>query len=314
MALWNRKKTKNGFAGLAIMTNGIYYLEILRSNSMLTVNHYEFVSYGHGAVKQDSLVDQDEVERAIKELSDRIGGFSFDVSLGVPSRDVMIKNVDFPDMDTEMAKDVLHWEFDKNFPFDASEALYDSDVIELPDGGKQDRVHLVVAAVRKSKMQGFLEKLVESGVPLSSVEPNNVAAFRAISKGMSSSEQGYMVLIIAAESIQVMVGFRESSLLFRSVPFPADSMMSLDELSNRVVSEIQATGNYVRTLFRGIQLDTVLFAGDMSVREQIVKRLEDEFDFSVKSVDPWLKWGISDSPEETGDSDVVVGLAVRDLP
>ncbi|MCF4113540.1 MULTISPECIES: type IV pilus biogenesis protein PilM [Dethiosulfovibrio] len=313
MSFWKKNRKKDGFAGLAIMTNGIYYLELLRSDTDLAVNRYEFISYSHGAVKQDSLVDQEEAVRAIGELSDRIGGFGFEVALGIPSRDVMIKNVEFPDMDLEMAKDALHWNFDKNFPYDASEALYDADVIELPDGGKQDRVHLVVAAVRRSKIQGFLERLRDDGLPLSSMEPNNVAAFRAISRGMSIYDHGYIVLIIAAESLQMMIGYRESSLLFRSVPFPTDSVMSMEELSNRVVSEIQATGNYVRTLFRGINLSTVLLAGDVSVRGPLVDRLKTEFNFSVDIVDPWLRCGITGAPDEAGEADVVVGLAARNL-
>lgn len=314
MAFWNRKKAKDAMAGLAMMTSGIYYLELGREGEGLSVKRQEFVGYSRAGVKQDALVDPMAVLDSVSELSTRIGGFSCPVSIGLPSRDFMIRNVDLPHMDLPMAKDAVQWDFEKHFPYSVTEALYDVSGIDLPSGEKDEMVHLLVASVRRKKIEPLLDGLKAHRLPMLSMEPNNVAAFRAmVGRGVAvDSGKGYMVLMVYSDGVQFVIGFRESSLFYRAVPFPAELAMGMDELGNRIVSEIQATLNYIKTIFRDLNIGSIILGGDHSVRAILNERISDNMDIPVMVVSPWQNWNISGAPEESGESESVVGLAVRD--
>lgn len=314
MAFWKRKKTKDAVAGLSIMTSGIYYLDLVREGEGLSVKRQEFVGYSRAAVKQNGLVDPMAVLDSVYELSAKIGGFSCPVSIGLPSRDFMIRNVDLPNMDLPMAKEAVQWDFEKHFPYPVTEALYDVSNVDLPSGNdKEDTVHLLVASVKRSKIEPLLDGFKAHGVPMLSMEPNNVAAFRAMVGKGYESEQGYMVLMVYSEGVQFVIGFKDSSLFYRAVPFPADLAMGIDELGNRVVSEIQATLNYIKTIFRDLPIGSIVLGGDHSVREVLRERISRSMETPVLVVSPWQNWNIAGAPEESGESESVVGLAVRDL-
>lgn len=313
MVFWKRNKGKDSLAGMAIMTSGIYYLELSRDGENLKIAKQEFVGYSRSAVRQSSISDPSTILESINELSSKIGGFSCPISLGLPSGDFMIRNVDLPAMDLGMAKDAVQWDFEKHFPYPVTEALYDVSGVDLPSKENEDVVHLLVASIRKKKIESLLDGLKVQGVPMASMEPNNVAAFRtAIGKGVVS-EQGYLVLLVYSDGIQFVIGYRESSLFYRAVPFPPELALGLSELGNRIVSEIQATLNYIKTIFRDLSVATVVLGGDTSVREALKEKVSSSISIPVLTVHPWENWNIVGAPEESGEIESVVGLAVRNL-
>lgn len=315
MALLKKKEKKGVSAGLAIMTNGIYYLEVTGTGSGwgLSINNYQFVSYPRTAVKQDSLMDHKAVIESIKDLSSKLGSFSCALSLGFPSRDVMIKNVDLPAMDLSMAKEAIQWEFDKYFPYPATEAFYDVSAVDVPNSDSGEIIHLLVAAVRKKKLEAFLSDIRDLGIKIKSMEPNNVAAFRGMVRDGRGSGDGYMVLVVYPWSIHLAIGFRDSSLFYRTVPLSQETVIGLDEMTNRVISESKATVNYVKTVFREIKVGSVVLGGDPSIRGHLKEKLSAEMGIAVDIADPWRIWNITGAPNESGESEAAVGLAVRDL-
>ncbi len=313
MAFWKRKRNKDTMAGLAIMTSGIYYLELSRDGENLKIAKQEFVGYARAAVRQGSIHDSSAILDSISELSFRIGGFTCPVSLGLPSGDFMIRNVDLPAMDLSMAKDAVQWDFEKHFPYPVAEALYDVSGVDLPSKESEDVVHLLVASIRKKKIEPLLDGLKAQGVPMSSMEPNNVAAFRAAVGNGLVPERGYLVLLVYSDGVQFVIGYRESSLFYRAVPFPPELSLGLEELGNRVVSEIQATMNYIKTIFRDLSIGTIVLGGDPSVRGTLKERISSSMSVPVLTVHPWENWNIVGAPEESGEIESVVGLAVRNL-
>lgn len=316
MAFLKKKKEKKGSqAGLAIMNSGIYYLEVSGTGSGwgLSINNYQFVGYQKTAVSQDSLTDHKAVLGAVKELMNKIGSFPCPLSLGFPSRDFMIKNVDMPSMDITMAREAIQWEFDKYFPFSAAEALYDVSSMDAPGTAGADSTHFLVAALRKKKVDQLLLGLRDIGMKLKSMEPNNVATFRAMIRNGPSLGEGYLVLVIYPWAIHLAVGFHDSCLFFRSVPLSQESSMSTEEMTNRVVSESRATINYIKTVFREIKIGSIYLGGDSSIVTQIKEQIGSEMAVSVEIVDPWRIWNVTNAPNEAGESEAVIGLAVRDL-
>ncbi|PIE54975.1 MAG: hypothetical protein CSA35_03690 [Dethiosulfovibrio peptidovorans] len=309
--LWKTKEKSKSRAGLTLMAGGLYYLELEAQGRFPSVVQYQFVSYPKPAMNQESLVDVSAAVDAIKELSGRIGGFSCPVALGIPSRDVMMRNIEMPAMELAMAKEALFWEFEKHFPYPASEALYDVAPIDLP-GPPSELSPLLVVSVRQERIQPLLDAASLMDIPLSAVEPNSTAIFRATMKGFPLQDKGSLLLVVSSDAIQIVIGYQESCLFYRAVPF-APGAGSVDAIITRLISEIQATVNYIKTLFRHIQIGGIVFAGDRSLKDHVTPRLEQQFQMDVHVADPWNNWSISGAPDEPGDSEAVVGLAVRDM-
>lgn len=313
---FKRKAKCSSNAGLAIMSNGLYYLELDTGDlSNLKLLKYEFVGYSNRAVEQSTFVDMRPIKDALEDLVSRIGTFPCSVNVGIPSREVMIKNVDFPKMEMSMVREALHWEFDKYFPYPVLDALYDVVPVDLPARETDDEnMHLLVASIQRNKIESFLEYFKEAGISINSIEPNGVPAFRSTIRGIAPENSGYIVLLPFATELQLMVGYRESGLFYRVVPLRMDgNIISVEDIANRAIVEIQATLNYIRSLFRGFTVESIILGGDLSVREGLVNKISTSLEFKVISTNPWTNWNISGAPEEAGDSESVVGLAVRDL-
>lgn len=316
MFLKRKNKKQNKSAGLAIMSNGLYYLELDVSDpAKLRLLKYEFAGYSNLAIKQGVLVDLSPVKAAIEDLRARIGDFSCPVNIGIPSRDVMIKNAEFTRMETSMIKEAFYWEFEKYFPYPAIDAIYDLTTVDFPGQKDEDEnVHILVAAMKRSKIEPLFEHCKNQAIAINSIEPNVVPAFRSAAKNVVPLDSGYILLLAFAHELQLTIGYKDNGLFYRVVPLSLDdSPVTSDEIGDRVLVEIQATLSYVSSLFRDIKIESLILGGDISIRDILNTKLSDALDFKIVTSNPWVNWNIYGAPEESGDSESVIGLAVRDL-
>lgn len=306
MALSFFKRTKS-FAGLAIQAEGLRYAEI--SGALGNLNcHSAFIEISPPAVRQDALADAAGLLSAMATLRGEIGGFRVPVSLGLPPRDVLLRTVELPPMELEEARSAMAFEFERHFPFPASEAIYDLAPVELP--GRDGRFVLLVAASRRKNIKALVDVASKVGLNLSALEPANIAAFRAIC-GPEGGKGSFMALILGEETSQLMVTYKDNGVLFRTLLFGLKNS-PVEELASALAREIASTITYVGETFKGLKVEVLIVSGG---GEDMVGTIQDKVNLPVTlATDAWGLWGIKALKGPTGDGwEAAIGLAVRDL-
>ena len=116
---------KKHYAGLSLQSDAFRFVELEGSASSLKLK--KSASFlAAGAIRRDSLADLKALQDGLKSLLFNAGGsFGCPVVLGLPSRDVMIRLVDLPEMPLDDAREALKWDFEKYFPFPYADAAVD---------------------------------------------------------------------------------------------------------------------------------------------------------------------------------------------
>jgi len=304
LSLFKRFKS---FAGMAIQPEGLHYVEISGALGDLSCR-FAFVEVSPPAVRQDALADMNGLLPAMTTLSGEIGGFRVPVSLGVPPLDCLTRTIEFPPMELEEARAAMGFEFERHFPFPASEAIYDLAPVELP--GREGRFVLFVAASRRSSVEALMDVALKGGLNLSALEPANLAAFRAVC-GPKSGEGSFMALILGEETSQLVVAYKDNGVLFRTLLFGLKSS-PVEELSSALAREITSTTTYVGGSFKGLRVEALIMSGG---GQDIASAIQDRVNLPVAlTTGVWDTWGIKPPEDYTRDGwEVAIGLAVRDL-
>ncbi len=211
-------------------------------------------------------------------------------------------------MELEEARAAMAFEFERHFPFPASEATYDLAPVELP--GTEGRSAFLVAASGRKSVETFINLASEASLPLQALEPANLAAFRAVS-GPTGSKGGFMVLIFGEETTQLVVAYKDNGVLFRTLLFSLRSF-HLSELASALSREITSTLVYVRKIFKELSVDVLVVCG---AEKDVATAVQEEVSLPVVLLtDTWEVWGIKPPKGlNRGGWETAIGLAVRDL-
>ncbi|HRV72226.1 MAG TPA: pilus assembly protein PilM, partial [Thermovirgaceae bacterium] len=110
------------------------------------------------AVDQEMISDTQSLESLLFGIREALGGsWAPSVTIGMPSRDVLLRIVEMPPMEIEDAREALKWDFDKYFPFPYSEATFDLGVVATPGDAERENQKYIVAAARLHIVQSLLD-------------------------------------------------------------------------------------------------------------------------------------------------------------
>jgi type IV pilus assembly protein PilM len=311
-------KSKGGkggsFAGIALHGDSVRYLELSGNRGMLRVVKQEIVPIAQGAIVKDSMVGLDLVASALESLKSQVGGFSCPAVLGIPSRDVILRLVEYPKMSIEDVKEALQFEFDKYFPYPYQEAAADVSEVEVPNPEAGDKSTVLVATCRQRIVNDIVKVTSHLGLSLVAVEPMNVAFFRA-AIGPEARFDSYFVVFVEPESTQIMLGFKDNGILFRStaVDLTSREVRESDEGILPILRDVQNTIIFAGNQYRGLTPNQLILGGITGKDSRLGTLLESGASVSVTSLNVWDLWKTSSVVGNVGGFEVAFGLAVRNL-
>ncbi|MDR1377057.1 MAG: pilus assembly protein PilM [Synergistaceae bacterium] len=308
-------KNKGGtFAGIALHGDSLRYLELNGTRGALKVVKQEIVPISQGAIVKDSLVNLDMVMSAFEGLKSAVGGFHCPVILGIPSRDVILRLVEYPKMSIEDVKEALQFEFDKYFPYPYQEAAADVAEVEVPNPDAADKSTILVATCRQRIVNDIVRATSRVGVSLAAVEPMNVAFFRA-AIGPDMRSGSYFVVFVEPESTQIMLGYKDNGILFRStaVDLTSREMRDSEEGVMPILRDIQNTIIFTGNQYRGLEPTNLILGGIVGKDSRLSALLESAASLSVLALDVWSLWRTPSLLGNVSGFEVAFGLAVRNL-
>ncbi len=315
-SMFAKKSASKGgnFAGIALHGDSVRYLELSGSKGALRVVKQEIVPIAHGAIVKDSLIGLDAVAVALEGLKTAVGGFSCPVILGVPSRDVILRLVEYPKMSIEDVKEALQFEFDKYFPYPYQEAAADIAEVEVPSPEAMDKSTVLVATCRQRIVNDIVKVTSRLGISLAAVEPMNVAFFRA-AIGPDLRSDSYFVVFVEPESTQIMLGYKDNGILFRStaVDLTSRDVRESDEGIMPILRDVQNTIIFAGNQYRGLEPNNLILGGIVGKDSRLAMLLETGASVNVMSLDLWNLWRASSPIGNVDGFEVAFGLAVRNL-
>jgi type IV pilus assembly protein PilM len=313
---FNKKgKGRGNFAGMALHGDSVRYLELSGTLGSLSVVRQETVPLEQGTIVKDSLMDVNRLLPALEEMKSVLGGFHCPVALGIPSREVILRLLDFPRMEIEDVREALQLEFDKYFPYSAQNAQFDICEVELPGREEgEEKIFVLAATCRRHVANDIIKLASKTGMSLSSIEPNNVAFFRAAT-GPSGQPGGYFVVFVEPENTHIMLGYKDNGILFRSasVDLTSQELRESDDGLMPILRDVQNTIVFIGNQYKELLLEKLILGGILGKDSRLPLILEWGASTSVVVLNVWDSWGVSSPSGETEGFEAAFGLAVRGL-
>ena len=308
------KGGKGNFAGVALHGDSVRYVELNGGRGSLKVVRQEIIPVASGAVVKDSLAAVDSVVTALESLKNAVGGFKCPVTLGIPSRDVILRLVEYPKMPIEDVKEALQFEFDKYFPYPYNEAAADISEVEVPSPEAADKSTVLVATCRLRIVSDIMRGVSRLSMPVVAVEPMNVAFFRA-AIGPNVRTDSYFVVFVEPESTQIMLGYKDNGILFRSTAADLTSrdVRESEEGIMPILRDVQNTIIFAGNQYRGLAPSHLILGGIVGKDSQLSKLLESTASVTVDALNIWDLWRTSSLAGNAGGFEVAFGLALRNL-
>jgi len=309
-ALFKKKRNR---AGLALHDNDLKYIELDGDPSKMRVARKISTPSGGRGVRKNSLADAGELLAPLQALGSSIGGFKAPVAMSIPSRDVLIRVIEMPELPLEDAREALQWDFEKYFPYAFSDAAVDIAMIENPSAPEAGNMSLLVAACKLRTIESLTRLADTAKLPLSTIEPENVAMFRAVLGPTLSFPNGYLAVFAEEGICQLVLGYRDNGVLYRT------SLVELGEGEDGkadyspLVREISNTLTFARNQYRDLQMDHVVLGGVYSAEAELRDVIAETSGLKVTLADPWGSWGIRPPRDDLSGWETAVGLAVREL-
>ena len=309
------RKSSGGGAGFSFHDSEIRYLELSGQAGSYQLEASSVISSPGALLEQGMLRDVKLLAPLLQRLGDERGGvFPRGITLGLPPRNVMMRVVGVPEMDLEDARGALQWDFEKYFPFPVGEAVYDVADITPDAGGPAGEMKLMVAAVRSRLVEQVLELLKPLEIPVSSVEPSLVGAFRSILGPVPGLSGGYLMLLLEENSTQLIMGSGGSTLLFRTLLVGLGGEGNREESLDSVLREVRSTLGFVKGQFRDVPVNSLILAGPYGDDPEVQERFRQEIsDLSLLSFPLWDTWGITPPEKDPRGWESALGLALRDV-
>ena len=310
-------RKKKNYAGLALQTDALRFVELEGTSSSLKVKRSASFSAA-GAIRRDSLADLKALQDGLKSLLYNAGGSAGGpVVLGVPSRDVMIRLVDLPEMPMNDAREALRWDFEKYFPFPYADAAVDVSSVDLPPAAAQQsgQMSILVVTCKMKPIETLLRICQEVGIEVAAIEPVNVALFRALAGPVPAMQGNFVSVFPDREVTNIVLGFKDNGILYRTaqVDIPESLQENPEEALLPLVREVTNTVMFARNQYRETACGTIAVSGWTHDFEILRSALSSAAGIPAVAVDPWEAWGISGKPENAPVWGGALGLALRDV-
>ncbi|MCR4817628.1 MAG: hypothetical protein K5841_01575 [Fretibacterium sp.] len=303
---WRRQEF---FAGLAIHTDSLRYIELKREAGELIEIRREIISLLPGCTVRGAISRFDLLDRAFYTLSERLRRFDCPVALGLPPWHTMPKLIDYPAMSLGEALGALNLEFKEHFPWSRSRAVLETAMIDAPLA--DSRMAILAVAAQLECVNRLLWTSKRAGIPVDVLEPVNMAFSRAIS-GERVPEKDCLILALEPELHSLTLIHHGNGILFRFIVNNLNDETDLNqkEAINNLVEDIRATLTFAGNRFRQIEVRHLLIGGSLVPGEPLKNALEEQTSLKVLLPNVGKDWQIHEARCVQG-FEAAVGLALR---
>lgn len=303
------------------------------------------------AIVDGVIISKLPVADAIEELFKENNIRNNNVATSISGNSVIVKKVVLPAMTASELEESIQWEAEQYIPFDISDVNVDYQVLETAPDGKVEVLLVaakketimdytsVVSMAGKSPVVVDIDAFALQNVYTTNYdpEPHSVVALVNIGSTVMNINivQGKELLFTRD---MAMGGFQYTDFIQKelNLPFaeaeqykklenlPGNELVEITRILNSVTEnltlEVEKTFDYFKTTTKSLDIEAIYLSGGASRTVGLCDYIAENFECPVEFLDPFSKvWSNGDlsssdnlnSPEETADFAVAIGLALR---
>ncbi len=323
MPLISFKKSKP-IVGLDIGSFALKLVE-LKAKKKGAETRYELVSIGYEPVPYQSIVegsimDSTAVAEAIQHVFYDSKAKTNRIAFSVSGSSVIVKKIEVQRLNPDEMHEHILWEARPHIPFTPDEVNIDYEVIESPDS-PPDRVGVILSAVRKEKMNDYLNVITSATKVANIVDLDSFAALNSVLLNYDLYRDKVLAIInIGASISNVIISKAGHPVFVRDIAFGGNQFTDLlqKELNlkyekaeavkkgravegistaavkpiinivlNDLRNEIKKTFEFYRSNTTEGRIDNILLCGGSANLEAITDYFSQEFDIPVEVVNPF---------------------------
>ena len=316
-------KTKK-IVGLDIGSFGLKLIE-LKPVKKGKETRYELIAMGYEPVPYQSIVegsimDSTAVADAIQHVFLESKTKSSSISFGVSGSSVIVKRIDVQRLNPNEMHEHILWEARPHIPFTPEEVNIDYEMIETTDT-PPDKVGVILAAVKKEKLNDYLNILTISNKSAQIVDLDSFAILNSVMTNYETYRERTIVIINIGASITSVVIARGGYPVFvRDIAFggnqftdhiqkelnlkyekaesakkgrqvegvsPAAVKPVIDLIFNDLRTEIKKTFEFYRSNTSEGRIDNILLSGGTANLESVSDYFAQDFDIPIEIVNPF---------------------------
>lgn len=211
-----------GGVGLDVGSTAVRAAEVTAGDPPALIRAAQ-VPLAQGAVESGEVRDTEAVSRALRELWERGGFKSKQVTMGVGNQRVVVREVTVPSLPPKELRQSLPFQVQELIPIPVEEAVLDYDVVDEVEEEGAKMVRLLVVAAQRDMVNRLVEAAVDARLEPVAVDLVPFALIRAVGQdeglGLDEAEAGGEgVVDIGSDVTNICVHERRVARFVRILP------------------------------------------------------------------------------------------------
>lgn len=340
-------KGMGDFFALDIGTNAIRVVQLKKSGSGWTLDHYGYAPVDSKLTSSDSEEARRKVSEVIMTAIGQSGIKTKNVVIGLPSNKTFTTIIDVPMVNDAELKATMKYQIDQYIPMSVDDAKVDWALIG-PSLHAQNQQEVLLSSVAKQYSEERLEMIEALGLNVIAAEPDPIAMVRALT--VPGNKGAVLQLDMGENSTDVAIVYGDAPRLIRTIPTGVGSLvkatvanlnvqedqarqfilkfgLATDRLDGQVLRALETTLDnfaaemtksikFFETRYPSVQVEGALISGFAAVIPEFDKYLGGKIGKPVQPANPWQNTQISDAIKQQlapigMEFATVVGLAKR---
>jgi type IV pilus assembly protein PilM len=286
---------------------------------------FELVALGYEPVPYQSIVegsimDSSAVAGAIEHVFAESKTKSNSLSFGVSGSSVIVKRIEVQRLSPAEMHEHILWEARPHIPFTPEEVNIDYEIIESPDI-HPDRAGVILTAVKKEKLNDYLNVLAMAGKNPDVVDLESFAALNSVLLNYEMyRDRSIAIINIGASITNVLIAKNGHPVFVRDIAFggnqftdliqkelnlkyekaesvkkgrqvqgvsPAAVKPVINLIFNELKNEIKKTFEIYRSNSSEGRIDNILLSGGTANLDSIIDFFSQEFDIPIEIANPF---------------------------
>jgi len=320
--------------GLDLAESGLKAVRMSKKGGRLLIEDFQIIRYAE--ITSDSEVRKEDLFRlAVRQFLPHVGKAG--VIVGIPSENVLSRFISLPPVEKRRIHDIVQYEARQQIPFDLNEVLWDYERVQeeyLPG----EEIDIGLFAVRREHINQYLEDLRPLGGALKGLQTSPLAAYSFVRTDLAP-EEPIIVVDIGAKTTDLIV-IEGAKFWMRNLRVAGNSFTQalqrkfnitfedaenvkrhmarskhrarifevMQPVAQELVSEIQRSIGYYKSLSREAKFEEILVLGDAIKLYGLHRFISERLQYRIRVLDELKDIEVAEEKRE-GFQKVLPGMA-----
>lgn len=270
------KLGKSTTVGLDIGNSLIRLAELENKNNKTLLTKLAIVDTPAGGMERGKIIDPQTLGESLRVAIKSHGFRTNNVVMGLPGRNVIIRQIKFPLMEPEELRETLKWEVDRYLPLPPDDSVVDFHILQTFPDNNPSEMEVVLVGVNKDVINKYLKVAELAELELKAIEVTPFAFLKSLD---SDNLPGTLVFLNAGVVDLEMLILHNGLLRFSRVIPNAP----LEDL----LREIQRSIDFHRIQNREEMVEKIILAGNYPGLEELSQSLGQQLGINVEKANPF---------------------------